>query len=83
MGRDDGHFAQRPLLTTVTSAFQAAAFGAPAGIAVIFFAAGIPRVQQDILGPIPFIGKFMKKPEVHPADNVSPGRSLMGPWGQV
>ncbi|KAL5614824.1 uncharacterized protein BROUX77_000661 [Berkeleyomyces rouxiae] len=43
-------------------------YGAAAGVAVIFYASGIPRVQDDILKKIPFFGGFFGK-EIHPADN--------------
>ncbi|KAJ8112848.1 hypothetical protein ONZ43_g5292 [Nemania bipapillata] len=40
---------------------KSGAFGGVALFAVIFFASGIPRVKQDILQKIPFIGdSFIK-----------------------
>ncbi|KAM0350111.1 hypothetical protein ACHAPU_003274 [Fusarium lateritium] len=52
-----------------------AMYGAPAGVAVLLFANGIPRVQRDVLQKIPILGSYFHK-EVHPADNVSPTRVL-------
>ncbi|KAF5012903.1 hypothetical protein FDECE_1077 [Fusarium decemcellulare] len=43
-------------------------YGAPAAVAVLLFANGIPRVQRDILHRIPILGDFFRK-EIHPADN--------------
>ncbi|KKF93367.1 Ubiquinol-cytochrome-c reductase complex subunit (QCR10) [Ceratocystis platani] len=48
--------------------FKSGLFGGAAGVAVIFYASGIPRVQDDILKKIPFFGGFFGK-EIHPADN--------------
>lgn len=42
--------------------------GAVAGIFALFFFDGVPKVQQDILQKIPFIGDFYKH-EVAPEDN--------------
>ncbi|EXM00275.1 hypothetical protein FOIG_08258 [Fusarium odoratissimum NRRL 54006] len=47
-----------------------AMYGAPAAVAVLLFANGIPRVQRDVLQKIPFLGNYFRK-EIHPADNVS------------
>ncbi|KAM0082829.1 glucosyltransferase [Fusarium odoratissimum] len=45
-----------------------AMYGAPAAVAVLLFANGIPRVQRDVLQKIPFLGNYFRK-EIHPADN--------------
>ncbi|KAF5680089.1 alpha-1,2 glucosyltransferase ALG10 [Fusarium circinatum] len=45
-----------------------AMYGAPAAVAVLLFANGIPRVQRDVLQKIPFLGSYFRK-EIHPADN--------------
>ncbi|KAF2962848.1 hypothetical protein GQX73_g10724 [Xylaria multiplex] len=47
---------------------KSGAFGGVALFAVIFFASGIPRVQQDILQKIPFIGDHYIK-EIPASDN--------------
>jgi hypothetical protein len=52
-----------------TSAVKMGAFGGVALFGVIFFASGIPRVQQDILMKIPFIGNHYIK-EIPASDNV-------------
>ncbi|KAI0161898.1 ubiquinol-cytochrome-c reductase complex subunit-domain-containing protein [Hypoxylon sp. FL1284] len=44
------------------------AFGGVALFAVIFYASGIPRVKQDILQKVPFIGGYFVK-EIPPSDN--------------
>ncbi|KAI0521411.1 ubiquinol-cytochrome-c reductase complex subunit-domain-containing protein [Xylaria bambusicola] len=49
-------------------AVKSGAFGGVALFAVIFFASGIPRVQQDILQKIPFIGDHYIK-EIPASDN--------------
>ncbi|KAF4995818.1 hypothetical protein FGRMN_4880 [Fusarium graminum] len=58
---------------TAQSAFRIgsrlAMYGAPAGVAVLLFANGIPRVQRDILQKIPILGSYFHK-DVHPADNM-------------
>ncbi|RMY40999.1 hypothetical protein D0865_12405 [Hortaea werneckii] len=46
----------------------AGGFGGVAGIFALFFFNGIPKVQQDILQKVPFIGDFFKH-EVAPEDN--------------
>ncbi|KAJ1332981.1 Ubiquinol-cytochrome-c reductase complex subunit (QCR10) [Microdochium nivale] len=48
--------------------FKAGAFGGVALFAVIFYASGIPRVQNDILMKIPFLEKYYVK-EIPPSDN--------------
>ncbi|KAI0537090.1 ubiquinol-cytochrome-c reductase complex subunit-domain-containing protein [Xylaria digitata] len=49
-------------------AVRSGAFGGVALFAVIYFASGIPRVQQDILQKIPFIGDHFIK-EIPASDN--------------
>ncbi|KAI0477977.1 ubiquinol-cytochrome-c reductase complex subunit-domain-containing protein [Xylaria cf. heliscus] len=51
------------------NAVKSGAFGGVALFAVIFYASGIPRVQQDILQKIPFIGGHFIK-EIPASDNV-------------
>merc|ERR1719313_3050306 len=46
----------------------AGGFGGVAGIFALFFFNGIPKVQQDILQKVPFIGDFFKH-EIAPEDN--------------
>ncbi|KYK59142.1 hypothetical protein DCS_00272 [Drechmeria coniospora] len=48
---------------------RTASFGGAAAIAAIFYTSGIPRIQRDILQPIPFFGKFFIKEEVPASDN--------------
>jgi hypothetical protein len=57
-------------LTGLFRGLKSSAFGAVALFGVIYYASGIPRVQQDILMKIPFLDKYFVK-EVNPADNVS------------
>ncbi|KAI3318729.1 ubiquinol-cytochrome-c reductase complex subunit-domain-containing protein [Xylariaceae sp. AK1471] len=47
---------------------KSGAFGGVALFAVIYYASGIPRVQQDILQKIPFIGRYYIK-ETPASDN--------------
>ncbi|KAI0970152.1 ubiquinol-cytochrome-c reductase complex subunit-domain-containing protein [Xylaria arbuscula] len=47
---------------------KAGAFGGVALFAVIFFASGIPRVKQDILQKVPFIGNHYIN-EIPASDN--------------
>ncbi|KAK0391412.1 hypothetical protein NLU13_0912 [Sarocladium strictum] len=47
---------------------KAGLFGGSLGLAALFFASGIPRIQTDILQKIPGMSKWYQK-EVHPADN--------------
>ncbi|KAI9903843.1 hypothetical protein N3K66_000372 [Trichothecium roseum] len=49
-------------------AVRSASYGGAAGIALLFYASGIPRVQTDILQKVPFIGNYFIK-EINPADN--------------
>jgi hypothetical protein len=42
-------FKSWPKLTDIHRGFRSAAFGAAAGVALLFYASGIPRVQNDIL----------------------------------
>lgn len=58
------------MVFVVASGFKAGAFGGVALFAVIFYASGIPRVQNDILMKIPFLEKYYVK-EIPPSDNVS------------
>ncbi|CAM1511741.1 Fc.00g092540.m01.CDS01 [Cosmosporella sp. VM-42] len=57
---------------TIQQAFRlgtrTAFYGAPAVVAALLFASGIPRVQRDILQQIPVIGGYFVK-EVHASDN--------------
>ncbi|KAH7031677.1 ubiquinol-cytochrome-c reductase complex subunit-domain-containing protein [Microdochium trichocladiopsis] len=48
--------------------FKAGAFGGVALFAVIFYASGIPRVQDDVLKKIPFLAKYYTK-EIPASDN--------------
>ncbi|KAI4602562.1 hypothetical protein KJ359_009810 [Pestalotiopsis sp. 9143b] len=48
--------------------FKAGAFGGVALFAVIFYASGIPRVQDDILKKIPGMSRFYDR-EVPASDN--------------
>jgi len=52
------------------SGFKAGAFGGVALFAVIFYASGIPRVQNDILMKIPGLSKYYVK-DIPASDNVS------------
>ncbi|KAK4134672.1 hypothetical protein BT67DRAFT_339580, partial [Trichocladium antarcticum] len=54
--------------TLVNAGVKAGMFGGVALFAVIFYASGIPRIQEDILMKIPFLSKQYVK-EIHPADN--------------
>ncbi|KAI1100472.1 ubiquinol-cytochrome-c reductase complex subunit-domain-containing protein [Jackrogersella minutella] len=47
---------------------KAGAFGGVAFFAVVYYASGIPRVKQDILQKIPFIGGYFIK-ETPASDN--------------
>ncbi|KEY68113.1 hypothetical protein S7711_05522 [Stachybotrys chartarum IBT 7711] len=49
---------------------KSAGFAGALGAGALYFASGIPRIQQDILMKIPFLAGYYVK-EVHPADNVS------------
>lgn len=55
-------------LINIRSGYLAAGMGGAAGIFALFFFDGVPRVQQDILQKVPFIGDFYKH-EVPPEDN--------------
>ncbi|KAI7283907.1 hypothetical protein KC345_g2654 [Hortaea werneckii] len=46
----------------------AGGFGGVAGIFALFFFNGIPKVQQDILQKVPYVGDFFKH-EIAPEDN--------------
>ncbi|KAI1798613.1 ubiquinol-cytochrome-c reductase complex subunit-domain-containing protein [Daldinia bambusicola] len=48
--------------------FKAGAFGGVALFGVIYYASGIPRVREDILQKIPFIGGYFIK-EIPASDN--------------
>lgn len=50
------------------SGFRAGAFGGVALFAVIFYASGIPRVQDDILKKIPGLRSYYEK-DVPASDN--------------
>jgi ubiquinol-cytochrome c reductase subunit 10 len=48
--------------------FRLSGFGASALVGVIFFASGIPRLQDDVLKKIPGLAGVYEK-VIHPADN--------------
>ncbi|CZT19077.1 related to ubiquinol cytochrome c reductase 8.5 kDa subunit [Ramularia collo-cygni] len=52
----------------VRAGYLAAGFGASAGVFLIFFFDGLPRLQKDVLGKIPFLSQFYNK-EIAPEDN--------------
>lgn len=55
------------------------AFGATAGIFAIFFFGEVPRVRNDLLSKLPFIGhRFIR--EIPASDNVRTTSSLEGEW---
>ncbi|CAG9980473.1 unnamed protein product [Clonostachys byssicola] len=56
------------MLILFDSGAKSAAFGGAAGVAVLLYVSGIPRVKTDILQKVPFLGKYFIT-EVHPADN--------------
>ncbi|KAI1815846.1 ubiquinol-cytochrome-c reductase complex subunit-domain-containing protein [Poronia punctata] len=55
-----------PQLTSL--GIKSAGFGAVALFGVIFYASGIPRLQQDILQKVPFLGGHFIK-EIPASDN--------------
>ncbi|KAF7504230.1 hypothetical protein GJ744_002552 [Endocarpon pusillum] len=64
---------QRPSYTAYKSPYGpvgtiAAGFGASAGIFALFFFAEVPKVRNDILSKMPFIGDYYVR-EVPPEDN--------------
>ncbi|TLS30048.1 hypothetical protein PpBr36_02343 [Pyricularia pennisetigena] len=50
-----------PIKAITGMGMRAAGLGGVALGAVIFFASGIPRIQQDILGYIPGLSKYYEK----------------------
>ncbi|KAL2153765.1 hypothetical protein VTH82DRAFT_4920 [Thermothelomyces myriococcoides] len=54
--------------TFVRTGVKTGLYGGVGLFAVLFFASGIPRIQQDILQKVPIIGKHFVR-EIHPADN--------------
>ncbi|AEO60733.1 hypothetical protein MYCTH_2310269 [Thermothelomyces thermophilus ATCC 42464] len=62
------HVAGITTKTLVRTGVKSGLYGGVALFAVIFFASGIPRIQQDILQKVPIIGKRFVR-EIHPADN--------------
>ncbi|KAH8201238.1 hypothetical protein TruAng_004628 [Truncatella angustata] len=58
----------KPANTCTNSGFKAGAFGGVALFAVIFYASGIPRVQDDILKKIPGLSAFYDR-SVPASDN--------------
>ncbi|KAI0903337.1 ubiquinol-cytochrome-c reductase complex subunit-domain-containing protein [Ustulina deusta] len=62
------HFAGWTIKEATGLAVKSGAFGGVALFAVIFFASGIPKVQNDILKKIPFIGDHYIK-EIPASDN--------------
>ena len=55
-------------LTRSNSAIMTGLFGVSAGIFALYFFSQVPRVREDIIEPIPFIGEFFHK-ETPPEDN--------------
>ncbi|KAF4509064.1 hypothetical protein G6O67_005370 [Ophiocordyceps sinensis] len=49
--------------------FRTALFGGAAGVAALLFVSGIPRVRQDVLQKVPFLGNLFIKEEVPASDN--------------
>ncbi|KJZ79958.1 hypothetical protein HIM_00672 [Hirsutella minnesotensis 3608] len=49
--------------------FRTALFGGAAGVIAIYFVSGVPRVRQDILQKVPFVGHMFVKEEVPASDN--------------
>ncbi|KAK4243928.1 ubiquinol-cytochrome-c reductase complex subunit-domain-containing protein [Corynascus novoguineensis] len=64
------HVAGIPPKTLFRTAVKSGLYGGVGLFAVIYFASGVPRIQQDILQKVPVIGKYFVR-EIHPADNVS------------
>lgn len=64
----DGRLKVTWLTGRVNSGFKAGAFGGVALFAVIFYASGIPRVQEDILKKIPGLRSYYEK-DVPASDN--------------
>ncbi|KAL2171507.1 hypothetical protein VTG60DRAFT_2675 [Thermothelomyces hinnuleus] len=62
------HVAGITTKTLVRTGLKSGLYGGVALFTVIFFASGIPRIQQDILQKVPIIGKRFVR-EIHPADN--------------
>ncbi|KAK3938254.1 hypothetical protein QBC46DRAFT_390757 [Diplogelasinospora grovesii] len=54
--------------TLIRTGVKLGAFGGVALFAVIYYASGIPRVQEDILKKIPVIGSYYVK-EIPASDN--------------
>ncbi|KAM4060500.1 ubiquinol-cytochrome-c reductase complex subunit (QCR10) domain-containing protein [Hirsutella rhossiliensis] len=49
--------------------FRTAFFGGAAGVAALLFVSGIPRVRQDVLQKLPFVGNLFIKEEPPASDN--------------
>ncbi|KAK4125853.1 hypothetical protein N657DRAFT_632048 [Parathielavia appendiculata] len=55
--------------TVMRTSVKAGLFGGVALFTVIFYASGIPRIQQDILQRIPIIGQRFIKEKIPASDN--------------
>ncbi|KAK3903731.1 ubiquinol-cytochrome-c reductase complex subunit-domain-containing protein [Staphylotrichum tortipilum] len=55
------HFGGITTKTFVNGGVRAGMFGGVALVAVIFFASGMPRIQQDILMKFPYLDKYYKR----------------------
>ncbi|OAQ68796.2 ubiquinol-cytochrome-c reductase complex subunit (QCR10) domain-containing protein [Pochonia chlamydosporia 170] len=55
--------------TLFRASVRSASFGGAAVVGALLYVSGIPRVQQDVLQKIPFVGRYFVQPEVHPQDN--------------
>ncbi|ERT03389.1 hypothetical protein HMPREF1624_01703 [Sporothrix schenckii ATCC 58251] len=66
------HYSSNYKGITVKTVFRYASVAGPIagalGVAALFYASGIPRVQKDILQKIPLIGPYFVK-TTHPADS--------------
>ncbi|QPH17899.1 hypothetical protein C2857_002815 [Epichloe festucae Fl1] len=55
--------------TLFRNTLRTASYGGAAAVGLLYYVSGIPRVQEDILQKIPFVGRYFVKEEVDPQDN--------------
>ncbi|KAF8243321.1 hypothetical protein K440DRAFT_613742 [Wilcoxina mikolae CBS 423.85] len=58
-----------PLKSLIPLGVASAGFGGVALIAVLYFAEGIPRVQNDVLKKIPLVGNYYASKKPIPASD--------------
>ncbi|KAG6031185.1 hypothetical protein E4U41_007659 [Claviceps citrina] len=55
--------------TMYRAALRATPFSGAVAVGLFFYVSGIPRVKEDVLQKLPFLGRYFVKQEINPQDN--------------